>query len=56
LSPREVEEGDTPVNPKNVLVEELRKAITEAQDFCKQKGIDLNKLDTTEDSFERAKV
>ncbi len=51
-----VEEGDTPVNPKTVLVQELRKAITEAQDFCQQKSIDLNKLDTTQDAFERAKV
>lgn len=51
-----VKEGDTPVNPKTVLVQELREAITEAKDFCKQKGIDLNKLDTTQDAFERAKV
>ena len=51
-----VKEGDTPVNPKTVLVQELREAIIEAKDFCKQKGIDLNKLDITQDAFERAKV
>ena len=51
-----VEDGDTPVNPKAVLVQELREAITEAEAFCKQKGIDLNKLDKTQDAFERAKV
>ena len=51
-----VEDGDTPVNPKTVLVQELREAIAEARDFCKQKGIDLHELDTTQDAFERAKV
>ena len=51
-----VEDGDTPVNPKTVLVQELREAIAEAQDFCQQKGIDLHKPDTTQDAFERAKV
>jgi type I restriction enzyme, R subunit len=51
-----IEEGDTPVKPKTALVEQLREAIIEAQDFCKQKGIDLNKLDTTQDAFERARV
>jgi type I restriction enzyme, R subunit len=51
-----IEEGDTPVKPKTALVQQLREAITEAQDFCQQKGIDLNKLDTTQDAFERARV
>ena len=51
-----VEDGDTPVNPKTVLVQELREAITEAREFCKQKGIDFDKLRTTQDAFERAKV
>lgn len=51
-----IEDGDTPVSPKTVLVQELREAITEAKDFCTQKGIDLHKLDTTQDAFERAKV
>ena len=51
-----VKDGDTPVNPKSLLVQELREAIVEAKDFCKQKGIDLNKLDTTQDAFERVKV
>ncbi|MGB5969830.1 MAG: type I restriction endonuclease subunit R [Spirulinaceae cyanobacterium] len=51
-----VEDGDTPVNPKNVLVQELTQAIAEAKEFCKQKGIDLNKLYTTQDAFKRAKV
>ncbi|EAZ89186.1 type I restriction endonuclease subunit R, partial [Crocosphaera chwakensis] len=51
-----VKEGDTPVNPKTILVEELREAIAEATNFCQQKGIDLHKLDTTQDAFERAKV
>ena len=51
-----IEDGDTPVNPKAVLLEELREAITEAKYFCKQKGIDLHKLDKTQDAFKRAKV
>jgi type I restriction enzyme, R subunit len=51
-----VEDGDTPVKPKTALVEQLKEAITEAKTFCTKKGIDLNKLDTTQDAFERAKV
>ncbi|BAZ44498.1 type I site-specific deoxyribonuclease HsdR [Chondrocystis sp. NIES-4102] len=51
-----IEAGDTPVKPKNVLLEELSKAVTATQDFCRQQGIDLNKLNTTQDAFERAKV
>lgn len=37
-----VKEGDTPVNPKAVLVQKLREAITEAKNFCTQKEIDLH--------------
>ena len=43
-----IKEGDTPVKPKSALVEQLRKAITEALDFCQSKNIDLAKLDTTD--------
>ena len=51
-----IKEGDTPVKPKSALVEQLRKAITEALDFCQSKNIDLAKLDTTQDAFARTKL
>ncbi|WP_051023590.1 type I restriction enzyme endonuclease domain-containing protein [Synechococcus sp. PCC 7502] len=49
-------EGDTPVKDKKALVEQLRKAITEALAFCNTRNIDLIKLDTTKDPFNRTKL
>lgn len=36
-----VREGDVPIEKKEKLVEELRKAIGEANTFCKQAGVDV---------------
>jgi type I restriction enzyme R subunit len=51
-----VEEGDTPVKDKSALIEQLRGAIAETLAFCAGKGIQLNKLDTTKDAFERTRL
>ena len=51
-----VEAGDTPVQAKTVLVEELRKAIAQAQAFCTHRGIDLDRIRTTTQAFERTKL
>ncbi|MFB2920226.1 MULTISPECIES: type I restriction endonuclease subunit R [Aerosakkonema] len=50
-----VEEGDTPVQAKAALVEELRKAILETTAFCTERGIDLEKLQPAV-GFERIKL
>ena len=50
-----VEEGDTPVQAKAALVEELRKAISETTAFCTERGIDLEKLQPAV-GFERIKL
>jgi len=39
-----VEEGDTPVKPKEELVKELQKAVADTKTFCKEKGIDTGKI------------
>ncbi|MGB3759625.1 MAG: type I restriction endonuclease subunit R [Rivularia sp. (in: cyanobacteria)] len=51
-----VVEGDTPVKDKSALVEKLRVAISEAVEFCQQRGIDFHKLATTTEAFARTKV
>ena len=52
-----IDDGDTPVKDKSALVEQLREAITEAIKFCKaSRNIDLIKLDTTQDPFDRTKL
>jgi type I restriction enzyme, R subunit len=51
-----VDNGDTPVKDKSALVDELRGAITEAIKFCNAKNIDLIKLNTTQDPFNRTKL
>ncbi|WP_414620128.1 type I restriction enzyme endonuclease domain-containing protein [Calothrix sp. CCY 0018] len=49
-------EGDTPVKDKSALVEKLRVAISEAVEFCTQRGIDFHKLQTTKEAFTRTKI
>ncbi|HNZ59115.1 MAG TPA: type I restriction endonuclease subunit R [Syntrophorhabdaceae bacterium] len=39
-----VEEGDTPVKPKEELVKELQKAVADTKTFCKEKGIDTGMI------------
>jgi len=51
-----VDVGDTPVKAKSALLEQLRRAITEALDFCQAKNIDLAKLDATQEAFARTKL
>ena len=51
-----IQEGDTPVKAKTALVEQLRVAIAEAIEFCTVKGIDLSKLQSTQDAFARTKI
>lgn len=51
-----IDDGDTPVKNKSALVEQLRVAIAEAVKFCQSKNIDLIKLNTTQDPFNRTKL
>ena len=51
-----VTEGDTPVKDKSALVEQLREAISEATEFCSNRGIDFNQLETTQDAFARTRI
>jgi type I restriction enzyme R subunit len=39
-----VEEGDTPVQSKEALVEELRKAIADTLQFCTERGINFDEI------------
>ncbi|MBI2487454.1 MAG: type I restriction endonuclease subunit R [Deltaproteobacteria bacterium] len=50
-----IKEGETPVKPKNELIKELEAAITEAESFCKEKGIDIHKIMESQ-KFERIKL
>ena len=50
-----IREGDTPVQNKAALVEELKKAINETTGFCVQRGIDLDKVQRAE-GFQRVKL
>lgn len=51
-----VQEGDTPVQAKTALVEELKTAISIATTFCTERGINLTKISITTTSFERIKL
>jgi type I restriction enzyme, R subunit len=51
-----VEEGDTPVQSKEALVEELRKAIAETLQFCSDRGINFDQIQTTTQAFARTKL
>jgi len=50
-----IREGDTPVQNKTALVEELKKAISDARGFCVAWGIDLDKVQRAE-GFQRVKL
>ena len=39
-----IDEGDTPIKDKEALIEELRQAIDQTTEFCKQRGIDLARI------------
>ena len=49
-----VKEGERPVKPKSELIKELEQAISETEAFCKEKGIDLDRIIKSE-KFERIK-
>lgn len=51
-----VEAGDTPVQSKEALVEELRNAIAETQKFCSDRGINFDQIQTTTQAFARTKL
>ena len=52
----DVTEGDTPVQPKAALVDELRSAIDLTLQFCTERGIDFDEIQTTTESFARTKL
>ena len=52
----DVREGDTPVQAKAALVDELRSAIDLTLQFCTERGIDFDKIQTTTESFARTKL
>lgn len=39
-----IAEGETPIKDKDALIEELRQAVAETSEFCKQRGIDLARI------------
>lgn len=51
-----VEEGDTPVQSKEALVEELRNAIADTLQFCSDRGINFDQIQTTTQAFARTKL
>jgi type I restriction enzyme R subunit len=50
-----VKEGETPVRDKSELVEELRKAMADVEQFCKENKIDLEAVEKVE-GFDRVKL
>lgn len=50
-----IKEGETPVNDKSVLVEQLKNVILETTAFCTERGIDISKIQTAY-GFERVKL
>jgi len=52
----DVREGDTPVQAKAALVDELRSAIDLTIQFCTQRAIDFPKIQATTESFARTKL
>lgn len=51
-----VEEGDTPVQSKAALVDELRNAIAQTLQFCSDRGINFDQIQTTTQAFARTKL
>jgi type I restriction enzyme R subunit len=52
----DVREGDTPVQAKAALVDELRSAIDLTLQFCTERGINFDEIQTTAESFARTKL
>jgi type I restriction enzyme R subunit len=52
----DVKEGDTPVQSKAALVDELRSAIAETLQFCTQRAINFDQIQATTASFARTKL
>ena len=52
----DVSEGDTPVQSKAALVDELRSAIDLTLQFCTERGINFDEIQTTTESFARIKL
>ncbi|MBM4104488.1 MAG: type I restriction endonuclease subunit R [Planctomycetes bacterium] len=50
-----VQEGETPVKDKSELVEELRKAMADTEQFCKENGIELLAIERAK-GFDRIKL
>ncbi len=50
-----IQEGETPVQPKAALVEQLRGAITEITVFCTERGINLSQIQASQ-GFERVRL
>jgi len=51
-----VEEGDTPVQSKEALVDELRNAIAQTLQFCSDRGINFDQIQATTQAFARTKL
>ncbi len=47
---------DTPVQDKSTQVAELQAIVNEALAFCKKRGIDLHKIDQTQNNFVRTRL
>jgi type I restriction enzyme, R subunit len=52
----DVREGDTPVQSKAALVDELRSAIDLTLQFCTERGINFNKIKATTEAFALTKL
>ena len=50
-----VEAGDTPVKDKSALVDQLRGAVAEAVAYAKARGVDFDKIHTTQNSLVRTR-
>jgi type I restriction enzyme R subunit len=50
-----IDQGDWPVESKSKLVEQLRDAVNEAQDFLEERGVSLEELEASH-GFERIRV
>lgn len=50
-----IREGETPVNPKSELIKELEKVIEETESFCKEKGVDIQRI-ISSDKLEKIKL
>lgn len=48
-------EGDTPIKPKSELIKELEQAIADTESFCREMGIDADRI-TKADKLEKIKL